>query len=150
MVMLEKGSEKNMIRRISLKIKKHNEDDAYETFPMEIEEDVFASFIMYDDEGLFPHCHIRIWKKDGEDRKELYHVAIRLDKAKFFHIKELGVLDNKRYLKKIINLLETKIDDDSSFESLRRFLLCSWNLTSWNHKVNSKKIKIPEYRKMLR
>ena len=47
-----------MVRHISLKIKKHNEDDAYETFPMEIEEDVFASFIMYDDEGLFPHCHI--------------------------------------------------------------------------------------------
>ena len=139
-----------MIRRISLKIKKHNEDDAYETFPMEIEEDVFASFIMYDDEGIFPHCHIRIWEKDGEDRNELYHFALRLDKPKFFHTKELGVLDNKRYLKKIINLLEKNLETTINDESLWWFLLSSWNLTSWNQKINPFKLKFPNYRKLLK
>lgn len=139
-----------MIRRISLKIKKHNEDDAYETFPMEIEEDVFASFIMYDDEGIFPHCHIRIWEKDGEDRNELYHFALRLDKPKFFHTKELGVLDNKRYLKKIINLLEKNLETLSYESSLWEFLFDSWDFSLKNKKVNLEKIKIPDYRKLLK
>ena len=139
-----------MIRHISLKIKNHDENDAYETFPMEIEEGVFASCIMYDDEGLFPHCHIRIWEKDGEDRNELYHFAIRLDKPKFFHTKELGVLDNKRYLKKIIKLLKKNLETTINNESLWWFLLSSWNLTSWNRKINPFKLKFPDYRKLLK
>ena len=61
-----------MVRHIKLKIKDHNEDDAYEVYPMNISKDVFVSFIMYDDEGLFPHCHIKIWRKVGEKREELY------------------------------------------------------------------------------
>ena len=139
-----------MIRRISLKIKNHDENDAYETFPMEIEEGVFASFIMYDDEGLFPHCHIRIWEKDGEDRNELYHVALRLDKAKFFHIKELGILDNEEYLKEIISLLEKNLGTLSYESSLWEFLFDSWNFSLKNKKVNLEKIKIPDYRKLLK
>ena len=139
-----------MVRHISLKIKKHNEDDAYETFPMEIEEDVFASFIMYDDEGIFPHCHIRIWEKDGENRNELYHIALRLDKPKFFHTKELGVLDNKRYLKKIITLLEKNLETLSYESSLWEFLFDSWDFSLKNKKVNLEKIKIPDYRKLLK
>ena len=139
-----------MIRHISLKIKNHNENDAHETFPMEIEEGVFATFIMYDVEGLFPHCHIRIWEKDGEDKNELYHVALRLDKPKFFHTKELGILDNKRYLKKIIKLLEKNLETTINDESLWWFLLSSWNLTSWNRKINPFKLKFPEYMKLVR
>ena len=139
-----------MIRHISLKIKKHNENDAYETFPMEIEEDVFASFIMYNDEGIFPHCHIRIWEKDDEERNELYHIALRLDKPKFFHTKELGVLDNKRYLKKIINLLEKNLETLSYESSLWEFLFDSWDFSLKNKKVNLEKIKIPDYRKLLK
>ena len=64
---------------------------------------------MYDDEGVFPHCHIRIWKKYGENRKELYHIALRLDKPKFHHVKELGILDNKEYLKEISLLSSSTI-----------------------------------------
>ena len=139
-----------MIRHIKLKIKNHNEDDAYEIFPMEIAKNVFASFIMYNDEGLFPHCHIKIWKKDAEDRNELYHIALRLDKPKFFHVKELGVLDNKRYLKKIINLLEKNLETLSYESSLWEFLFDSWDFSLKNKKVNLEKIKIPDYRKMLR
>ena len=117
---------------------------------MEIEEDVFASFIMYDDEGIFPHCHIRIWEKDGENRNELYHIALRLDKPKFFHTKELGVLDNKRYLKKIITLLEKNLETLSYESSLWEFLFDSWDFSLKNKKVNLEKIKIPDYRKLLK
>ena len=138
-----------MVRHIKLKIKDHNEDDAYEIYPMNISKDIFASFIMYDDEGLFPHCHIKIWRKDGEKREELYHIAIRLDKNKFFHIKELGILDNKKYLEEIIKLLENRLDTLSYESSLWEFLFDSWNFTLRNRKVNPRRMKIPNYRKML-
>ena len=139
-----------MIRRIVLKIKEHDEDDAYEMYAMKIKKDVFVSFIMYDDEGLFPHCHIRIWKKDGENRKELYHIALRLDKPKFHHIEELGILDNKEYLKEIINLLEKDLDTISYKSTIWKFLVSTWNFTIRNWKVNQKWLKIPDYRKLLR
>ena len=138
-----------MVRHIKLKIKDHNEDDAYEIYPMNISKDIFASFIMYDDEGLFPHCHIKIWRKDGEKREELYHIAIRLDKNKFFHTKELGILDNKKYLEEIIKLLENRLDTLSYESSLWEFLFDSWNFTLRNRKVNPRRMKIPNYRKML-
>ena len=138
-----------MVRHIKLKIKDHNEDDAYEVYPMNISKDIFASFIMYDDEGLFPHCHIKIWRKDGEKREELYHIAIRLDKNKFFHTKELGILDNKKYLEEIIKLLENRLDTLSYESSLWEFLFDSWNFTLRNRKVNPRRMKIPNYRKML-
>ena len=138
-----------MVRHIKLKIKDHNEDEAYEVYPIEIENNVFVSFIMYDDEGLFPHCHIRIWRKDGEKRKELYHIALRLDKLKFFHTKELGILDNKKYLGEIIKLLENKLDEYSVSENLWKFLISSWNFTLRNRKVNPRRMKIPNYRKIL-
>ena len=138
-----------MIHHIKLKIKDHNEDEAYEVYPIEIENNVFVSFIMYDDEGLFPHCHIRIWRKDGEKREELYHIALRLDKLKFFHTKELGILDNKKYLEEIIKLLENKLDEYSGSESLWKFLISSWNFTLRNRKVNPRRMKIPNYRKMI-
>ena len=105
---------------------------------------------MYDDEGLFPHCHIRIWKKDGENRKELYHIAIRLDRPKFHHVKELGILDNKEYLKEIINLLEKELETTITHSTLWEFLLSSWNFTIRNWKVNPRRLKIPDYRKLLR
>lgn len=138
-----------MIHHIKLKIKDHNEDDAYEVYPIEIENNVFVSFIMYDDEGLFPHCHIRIWRKDAEKREELYHIALRLDKLKFFHTKELGILDNKKYLGEIIKLLENKLDEYSVSENLWKFLISSWNFTLRNRKVNPRRMKIPNYRKMI-
>ena len=138
-----------MVRRIKLKIKDHNEDEAYEVYPMNISKDIFVSFIMYDDEGLFPHCHIKIWRKDGEKREELYHIAIRLDKNKFFHTKELGILDNKKYLGEIIKLLENRLDTLSYESSLWEFLFDSWNFTLRNRKVNPRRMKIPNYRKML-
>ena len=138
-----------MVRHIKLKIKDHNEDDAYEVYPIEIENNVFVSFIIYDDEGLFPHCHIKIWRKDGEKREELYHIAIRLDKNKFFHTKELGILDNKKYLEEIIKLLENRLDTLSYESSLWEFLFDSWNFTLRNRKVNPRRMKIPNYRKML-
>ena len=138
-----------MVRHIKLKIKDHNEDDAYEIYPMNISKDIFASFIMYDDEGLFPHCHIKIWRKDGEKREELYHIALRLDKLKFFHTKELGILDNKKYLEEIIKLLENRLDTLSYESSLWEFLFDSWNFTLRNRKVNPRRMKIPNYRKML-
>ena len=138
-----------MVRRIKLKIKDHNEDEAYEVYPMNISKDIFVSFIMYDDEGLFPHCHIRIWKKNGEKREELYHIALRLDKVKFFHTKELGILDNKKYLEEIIKLLENRLDTLSYESSLWEFLFDSWNFTLRNRKVNPRRMKIPNYRKMI-
>lgn len=136
-----------MVRHVVLKIKEHDEDDAYEMYAMEIKKDVFVSFIMYDDEGLFPHCHIRIWKKDGENRKELYHVALRLDKPKFHHVKELGILDNKEYLKNVIDLLNLEMKEP--VETVWEFLLSSWNFTIRNWKVNPRRLKIPDYRKLL-
>ena len=138
-----------MVRHIKLKIKDHNEDEAYEVYPMNISKDIFVSFIMYDDEGLFPHCHIKIWRKVGEKRDELYHIAIRLDKHKFFHIKELGILDNKKYLGEIIKLLENRLDTLSYESSLWEFLFDSWNFTLRNRKVNPRRMKIPNYRKMI-
>ena len=138
-----------MVRHIKLKIKDHNEDDAYEVYPMNISKDVFVSFIMYDDEGLFPHCHIKIWRKVGEKREELYHIALRLDKLKFFHTKELGILDNKKYLGEIIKLLENRLDTLSYESSLWEFLFDSWNFTLRNRKVNPRRMKIPNYRKMI-
>ena len=138
-----------MVRHIKLKIKDHNEDEAYEVYPMNISKDIFASFIMYDDEGLFPHCHIKIWRKDGEKREELYHIAIRLDKNKFFHTKELGILDNKKYLEEIIKLLENRLDTLSYESSLWEFLFDSWNFTLRNRKVNPRRMKIPNYRKII-
>lgn len=138
-----------MVRHIKLKIKDHNEDEAYEVYPMNISKDIFASFIMYDDEGLFPHCHIRIWRKDGEKREELYHIALRLDKPEFFHTKELGILDNKKYLGEITKLLENKLDSLSYESSLWKFLFDSWNFTLRNRKVNPRRMKIPNYKKMI-
>ena len=137
-----------MIRRIVLKIKEHDEDDAYEMYAMKIKKDVFVSFIMYDDEGLFPHCHIRIWKKDGDNRKELYHIALRLDKPKFHHVKELGILDNKEYLKNVIDLLNLEMKEP--VETVWEFLLSSWNFTIRNWKVNPRRLTVPDYRKLLR
>ena len=137
-----------MVRHVVLKIKEHDEDDAYEMYAMEIGNNVFVSFIMYDDEGLFPHCHIRIWKKDGENRKEFYHVALRLDKPKFHHVKELGILDNKEYLKNVIDLLNLEMKEP--VETVWEFLLSSWNFTIRNWKVNPRRLKIPDYRKLLR
>ena len=138
-----------MIHHIKLKIKDHNEDEAFEVYPMNISKDIFVSFIMYDDEGLFPHCHIKIWRKVGEKRKELYHIALRLDKLKFFHTKELGILDNKKYLEEIIKLLENRLDTLSYESSLWEFLFDSWNFTLRNRKVNPRRMKIPNYRKMI-
>lgn len=138
-----------MIHHIKLKIKDHNEDEAYEVYPMNISKDIFVSFIMYDDEGLFPHCHIKIWRKVGEKREELYHIALRLDKLKFFHTKELGILDNKKYLEEIIKLLENRLDTLSYESSLWEFLFDSWNFTLRNRKVNPRRMKIPNYRKMI-
>ena len=140
---------RKMVRHIKLKIKDHNEDEAYEVYPLNISKDIFASFIMYDDEGLIPHCHIRIWRKDGEKREYLYHIALRLDKPKFFHIKELGILDNKKYLGEIIKLLENRLDSLSYESSLWEFLFDSWNFTLRNRKVNPRRMKIPNYRKMI-
>ena len=138
-----------MIQHIKLKIKDHNEDDAYEVYPMNISKDIFVSFIMYDDEGLFPHCHIKIWRKVCEKRNELYHIALRLDKVKFFHTKELGILDNNKYLGEIIKVLENRLDTLSYESSLWEFLFDSWNFTLRNRKVNPRRMKIPNYRKMI-
>lgn len=147
MDVLEKGSE-NMVRRISLKIQNHHENDAYEMYAMKIKKNTFVSFYMYDDEGIFPHCHAKIWKKDGKNRKVLYHVAIRLDKPEFYHVKELGIVTDKFYLKSLITLLNLELENPT--ETVWEFLVSSWNLTLRNRKVNPNKIVIPEYEKLLR
>jgi len=105
---------------------------------------------MYDKEGKNkPHCHVRIWKKGKGYKKELYHIAICLDKPEFYHVDELGVLNNKEYLESVIKLFSVKLNhifgDD---ETIWKFLSNSWNLNSSNKFVKVLD-KMPDYNKLI-
>lgn len=133
-----------------LKIKDHpfNTEYEYEMFPMKIKKRIFVSFFMYDKEGKNkPHCHVHIWKKGKGYKKELYHIAIRLDKPEFYHIDELGMLDNKEYLKSIIKLFSVIIDTRIRKISIWYFLIGMYCVSSTNKPVKIPK-QIPDYTKL--
>lgn len=133
-----------------LKIKDHpfNTEYEYRMFPMKIKKRIFISFSNYTNEGKIKHCHVRIWKKGKGYKKELYHVALCLDKPEFYHVDELGVLDNKEYLESVIKLLSVKLKhrfgDD---ETIWNFLSNSWNLNSSNKYIKTLD-KMPDYTKL--
>lgn len=133
-----------------LKIKDHpfNTEYEYRMFPMKIKKQIFVSFSNYTNEGKVKHCHIRIWKKGKGYKKELYHVAICLDKPEFYHVDELGVLDNKEYLESIIKLLSVKLNHNfGDDETIWKFLSNSWNLNSSNKFIKVLD-KMPDYTKL--
>ena len=103
---------------------------------------------MYDDEGKNkPHCHIRIWKKGKGYKKELYHLAIRLDKPEFYHIDELNMIDNKEYLESVIKLLQTIINTGVRKISIWYFLIGMYCVSSTNKPVKIPK-EMPDYTKL--
>ena len=160
-----------------LKIKDHpfNTEYEYRMFPMKIKKRIFISFSNYTNEGKIKHCHVRIWKKGKGYKKELYHVALCLDKPEFYHVDELGVLDilyyltllihqhdkpefyhvdelgvldNKEYLESVIKLLSVKLKHSfGDDETIWNFLSNSWNLNSSNKYIKTLD-KMPDYTKL--
>lgn len=133
-----------------LKIKDHpfNTEYEYRMFPMKIKKRIFISFSNYTNEGKIKHCHVRIWKKGKGYKKELYHVALCLDKPEFYHVDELGVLDNKEYMESVIKLLSVKLKHSfGDDETIWNFLSNSWNLNSSNKYIKTLD-KMPDYTKL--
>lgn len=138
-------------RHKELKIDEHDYGgwEEYEMFPMKIKKRIFVSFFMYDNDGKKPHCHVRVWKKGKGYKKELYHLAIRLDKPEFHHVDELGMLDNKEYLKSIARLFSMKLEiyGTGKYELVWDFLWMAWNFPSASKTVKVPK-EMPDYTKL--
>lgn len=129
-----------------LDLKDHNNETVYGIRPFRMTDNRFVSFYIYEDEGLIPHFHIYIWKGKCDRRDEvknsIIHVAFEIKRSKYYHEKELGVLENNEDLFEIINLLSSKMGD--MYESVWDFILDVWNHTSGNNLVSYKN-KIPDY-----
>lgn len=130
-----------------LKLEDHNEDYAYELFPIKIKNDLIISFFIYDEEGKNkPHCHLLIWKSKNDSSKEvLYNTAISLIDNRYYH-EELDTLPDD-LLKSINDAFNIKLEDLSYECNVWKFLCKTWNFNSDNKHFKIPK-KMPDYTKI--
>ena len=100
---------------------------------------VFADSFIFIEPNEKPHIHVRIYKRNYSDYIDLYHLSIRLDKPKFYHIKEMDMINDIRVLK----TLGIKINYDMEN------LIKEWNKIPGNKKCKLRKKPYNYYDKLV-
>lgn len=106
--------------------------------------EISVSIYLFDEVDSDPHIHVHVWS--GSKDNEICHLALRLDKAEFYHIDSMKVPQHiSRIVTFIDDVLKSQIESD---ETTYEFLCEYWNDSAINKKFTIPDMK-PDYRKLV-
>lgn len=106
--------------------------------------EISVSIYLFDEVDTDPHIHVRLWS--GSKNNEICHLALRLDKAEFYHRDSMNV---PQHISHIITFIDDVLESEIDIQITTYEFLCEY----WNDSAINKKFTIPDtkpdYRKLV-
>lgn len=105
---------------------------------------ISISIYLFDEVDSDPHIHVHVWS--GSKNNEICHLALKLDKAEFYHTDSMKVPQHISYIITFIDdVLKSEIENNvTTYE----FLCEYWNDSAINKKFIMPDVK-PDYKKLV-